>query len=320
MMGTRCRRLKRYGNSQDRAVSFIRWGKTPIAFHLINALRKCAQGSADVVWIGGINMVQKGRRGIWWNLPSVSADGLKNFACVMMLIQSVGIVVIEHGLIHLENYTQQELSLALEKNSDLMVLAGVGSVMQLLGGMALPLFAFLLAEGFRHTSSYRKYLFSMLAFAVISEIPYDLAMGQRLADPSSQNPLFAMVISLLMIYFLHMVQEIKGAFGLLARVGIVFGAVVWAALFKTQYGLCLVLLAAVFDVFHDRNLPKMLLGILISLLYVTGPLAFYGIWCYSGERKDRIPKYAYYAFYPLHLLVLALIVKIMQVCSFVPGS
>lgn len=255
-------------------------------------------------------MVQTGRRGAHWNLPSVSADGLKNFACVAMLIQSIGIVVIEHGIIHLENYTQQELSLALAKDADLMVMAGIGSVMQLIGGMAVPLFAFLLVEGFYHTSSYKKYLLSLLAFAVVSEVPYDMAMSRSYLDFASQNAMFSLVICLLTVYFLHMVGKVKGSFGVLARVGIVFGAVVWAALFRTQYGLCLVLLAAVFELFRDRSAPKMLLGIIISLMYVTGPLAFYGIWCYSGERKDRLPKYVYYAFYPLHLLVLALTVKI----------
>ena len=44
-------------------------------------------------------------------------------------------------------------------------------------------------------------------------------------------------------------------------------------------------------------------------MYVTGPIAFYGIWCYNGVRKDRINKYVYYAFYPLHLLVLGVIAK-----------
>ncbi len=270
-------------------------------------MREAGRDTGDT---GGAVMVQTGRRNIHWNLPAISADGLKNFACVVMLIQTIGIAVIEHGVIQLENYTQQELSLALAEDADLMVMAGVGSVMQLIGGMALPLFAFLLVEGFRHTSSYRKYLLSLLLFAVISEVPYDMAMSRSCLDFSSQNAMFALVICLLLVYFLHMVEGMKGVPGILVRLVLVFGAVVWAALFRTQYGLCLVLLAAVFELFHDRPAPKMLLGILISLMYVTGPLAFYGIWCYSGERKDRLPKYAYYVFYPLHLLVLALIVRI----------
>lgn len=54
----------------------------------------------------------------------------------------------------------------------------------------------------------------------------------------------------------------------------------------------------------DLSGQNALFSMVISLLYVTGPLAFYGIWCYNGERKNRIPKYAYYLFYPLHLLVL----------------
>ena len=54
------------------------------------------------------------------------------------------------------------------------------------------------------------------------------------------------------------------------------------------------------------------MGVVVSLLYVTGPLAFYGIYCYNGQRRNRIPKYVYYVFYPLHLLVLGLIVKYLM--------
>ena len=40
-----------------------------------------------------------GRRGIVWKTPDITADGLKMFACIVMLIQSTGIVIIEKGLI-----------------------------------------------------------------------------------------------------------------------------------------------------------------------------------------------------------------------------
>lgn len=251
-----------------------------------------------------------GRRGVVWKTPTVTADGLKMFACVVMLIQSIGIAVVENGIIKLDQYTQESLSAAMETDSNLMFQAGVGSVMQLIGGMAMPIFAFLLVEGFLKTSDYRKYLLSMLAFAVISEIPYDLAMNGQVLYRSSQNALFSMTICLLMLYFLRMVKAKKGVLSVLMQILIVLCAVLWCSLFRTQYGLCMVLLTAIFYLFYTRNVLKTILGILVSLLYVTGPLSFYGIWCYNEERKDKLPKYAYYAFYPLHLLVLWGIVKV----------
>ena len=44
-----------------------------------------------------------GRRGIVWKTPDITADGLKMFACITMLIQTVGIAIIEKGLIHLDH-------------------------------------------------------------------------------------------------------------------------------------------------------------------------------------------------------------------------
>ena len=80
---------------------------------------------------------------------------------------------------------------------------------------------------------------------------------------------------------------------------------------RAEFGLCMVLLVAVFFLFDTKNIWKTVLGCVISLMYVTGPIAFYGIWCYNGKRNNRIPKYVYYAFYPLHLVVLEMLVKFL---------
>jgi len=251
--------------------------------------------------------MQKTGRRIAWRLPSVSADWLKIFACATMLLQSIGITIIEKGIIHLNQYTQAELSEALAEDSQLMVIAGIGSVLQLIGGLAVPLFAYLLVEGFRNTSNYRKYLLSMVVFALVSEIPYDLANSQGLIDWSSQNALVTMCICLLMLYFLDLFKDRKSIAISFLKGVIVLCAIVWVTVLKAAYGLCMVLLVAIFYLFYSRNVLKTILGMIASLLYVTGPLSFYGIWFYSEERKNILPKYAYYAFYPLHLLVLGII-------------
>ena len=233
-----------------------------------------------------------GRRGIVWKTPDITADGLKMFACIVMLIQTVGIAVIEKGLIHLDQYTQESLNQAMSQDSRLMTLAGIGSIMQLIGGMAIPVFAFLLVEGFRNTSDYKKYLITMVITALVSEIPYDLAIRGKIWDFSSQNAMITMCICLVMLKCLDLFKETSGFTGGMLKVLILIAAIVWVSIFY---------------VFESKNVLKTVLGCIISLMYVTGPIAFYGIWCYTGERKDRINKYVYYAFYPLHLLVLGVI-------------
>ena len=250
-----------------------------------------------------------GRRGIVWKTPDITADGLKMFACIIMLIQTVGIAVIEKGLIHLDQYTQESLNQAMSQDSRLMTLAGIGSIMQLIGGMASPVFAFLLVEGFRNTSDYKKYLITMIITALVSEIPYDLAICGNVWDFSSQNAMITMCICLIMLKCMELFSDSSGFAGSMVRILIMIAAIVWVSIFRAEYGLCMVLLVTVFYVFDTRNVLKTVLGCIISLMYVTGPIAFYGIWCYNGVRKDRINKYVYYAFYPLHLLVLGVIAK-----------
>ena len=75
-----------------------------------------------------------------------------------------------------------------------------------IGRIALPIFIFLMSEGFKYTRSKPKYLLRLLVFAIISEIPYNLADAKRFWFPLEQNILFTLFMSLLNLYIIEKIQ------------------------------------------------------------------------------------------------------------------
>ena len=70
-----------------------------------------------------------------------------------------------------------------------------------IGRLAMPIFAFLLVEGYFHTANFRKYLRRLLIFALLSEIPFNLMMGSRLFYPVHQNMLWSLLLSLCLVHW-----------------------------------------------------------------------------------------------------------------------
>lgn len=60
-------------------------------------------------------------------------------------------------------------------------------ICDILGSAAFPIFCFLVAEGFLHTRDRVRYGVRMGCFALISEVPYDLAHYQMLFSPGSRT-------------------------------------------------------------------------------------------------------------------------------------
>lgn len=237
---------------------------------------------------------------------------LKMYGCITMLFYTIGVSVVQNGMIHITEYDNVLFAKLLSENPDMMVLSGWATLLQLIGGLAVPVFAFLLVEGFVHTSSFRRYFLTMLLFAIISEVPYDLAVSDTLWNPSKQNALFSMLLCLIMLYGLRYLKGKTGIGTKIAAAGLIVAALIWSNLFKCDFGLSMILLCAVYYLLYDRNGVKVLMGCAISTLYVTGPLSTYAIWNYNGERGWNKNKYVFYAFYPLHLLVLGVIAHLMQ--------
>lgn len=190
-----------------------------------------------------------------------------------------------------------------------MVIDHVGAILfpqqiifRYIGRLSFPIFCFLLVEGFFHTGNVKKYMFRLGMFALISEIPYDLAFSGTVLEFSRQNVFFTLLIGLIMMYVVSRTNNImiKNIYLVLAM---------WAAqTIASDYGYKGILLIVVYYYFRENLLTKTILGSLWNFIWNSsvqgyGALASVPIMLYNGE-KGRSMKYLFYAFYPVHLLIL----------------
>lgn len=153
--------------------------------------------------------------------------------------------------------------------------------LRILGRISFPIFAFLIANGFRFTANRAKYAGRLAAFAVISEIPYDLlfgawkiticTFGRYLPHPQFDNVFFTLLCGLLFLMlrdFLHSCLPLLPARLLSAVALVAFGGV--AAYCNNDYGAVGVFTVALFGVLDVRRVGDRLplsLGLLILSLW-----------------------------------------------------
>ena len=203
-----------------------------------------------------------------------------------------------------------------------------------IGRIAFPLYAFMLVEGYFHTKDLRKYALRLFLFALLSEIPFNLAMGSRLFHPVHQNVLWSFLASLGLI---HWNEETKKSGKIWLRVivgslSVLLGYIV-GLITMVDYYHAGILTALVFYFFRGKKWWSYL-GQLFCLWYVNmqmlggfgyevqlfgethflmrqgfALLALIPIWLYRGRQgyHSKWLQTVYYLFYPLHLLILGLI-------------
>lgn len=200
------------------------------------------------------------------------------------------------------------------------------------GRVAFPLFAFMVAEGYRHTGDFKRYLKRMFLFALISEIPFNLMTGGTLINPLHQNVMFTFCLDLLLLRMVDKAWSRNWWEGLLVAVfggclgyglgfltfvdyygyGVITVLVFWLA-GKIPYGWILELAALAYinlELIGGMSYVLPLFGTEVWIpQQAFALLALIPIWLYNGQRGPGGTKFQYfgYAFYPAHILILALL-------------
>ena len=190
-----------------------------------------------------------------------------------------------------------------------------------IGRIAFPIFAFMIAEGAVHTKNKFLYAVRLLAFAVISEVPFDMAFNGTYLEFSHQNVFFTLLLGLISVYCLGFFRS-KGV-GILGAVTTI-GCSLGAFFLSTDYGFMGVMVITLMYMFSTvktgvRYLGFALSGFLTSIVYgfplsfgflpsqVYAALCFIPLSLYNGKRGRKMNRYFFYAFYPVHILILYVI-------------
>lgn len=259
----------------------------------------------------------------------IPGSTLKIIAIVTMLIDHIGAAILEKILMAegIADITTQEQWVEFMKLHGGLYYADM--VMRLIGRIAFPIFCFLLVEGVVHTSNKVKYMTRLFLFALISEIPFNLAVSSKMFYGEHQNVFFTLFIGVAVLCAFEKMGEFyeQGALAffperlqkvtlVMARLFILVTGMGIAALLKTDYDAWGVLCIAMIYVFRKKRMLSIGAGcltlVIMSFSEITCPIAMIPVAMYNGERGMKL-KYFFYIFYPAHLLLLALIGKMMGI-------
>lgn len=189
-----------------------------------------------------------------------------------------------------------------------------------IGRLAFPIFAFYIAEGMRYTRSRKRYVLTLLVFAIISQIPYGF-----LREFYYLNILFTFLIA---IFAIFLIENYKKNETLYMIYLLLLGSVLLFVEFLNivDYGIFGVLLILVFYFVKDKKL-SLSLGAACLVLLTLKMMLFAGftlrstvqflsilslllLYFYNGNKGKVNLKWLFYIFYPLHLLVILIITLI----------
>lgn len=236
-----------------------------------------------------------------------SNSSLKIIAICAMLIDHFGAIILENVFIMKAPYSYFS-------DRQFTFLLNSSSWTNIIGDLAFPIFCFLLVEGFIHTSNLKRYFFSLLIIAFLSEPIYDWSLTNSWMNLDQQNVLFTLLSGLGMLVLLKrtknnwalsiLIVSVTATLSYLTHLdGWYFGIGLIAIFYLLRQKALKYLLAAIFMYLCGLNFT---LNGLLDPYFLSSLTTLLILFFYNGKRGLSL-KYTFYIFYPLHLLILKLV-------------
>lgn len=180
--------------------------------------------------------------------------------------------------------------------------------LRIIGRLAMPIYAYMIAEGCRFTHDRKKYLWRLSSLALLCQVVYFFAVGSLY-----QCILVTFSLSVCLIWALETSPKSWGLLVFLASAFLCEGLPVLlkGTDFAVDYGIVGVCLPAL--VYFGRTREEKLLGFTVGLVLLAlqyGGIQWFSLGAvsllmlYSGERGKLPIGRLFYFYYPAHLVVI----------------
>lgn len=207
---------------------------------------------------------------------------------------------------------------------DNMTALTVAIMCELLSWVAIPWYAWLLVRGYRYTHNVWHYAFRLLMLAIICEVPYDKVTSGKFVDFSSQNPVFGLVVALVVLIGIDMVhKQWHGRAKKIAVVGIILAGCLWTMFGNIGVrqrvlwgGTILLVFVLIFALLERHEIRMELFAGMFGAMSLVAPGIGVAILHYRNRSGDEAKpsnrmRACMYAWYPL-LLVVAMVISCLH--------
>lgn len=188
------------------------------------------------------------------------------------------------------------------------ILLYISNAFSIIGRIAFPIFIFFIVEGYFKTRNRKNYLLMLLAFGIISEVPFDMFTSKTFYSPYWNNMMFTLALCLITIWIVDALKSKLGgkAIWYIVSVLIVAAFGFLAMQLSLDYDWHAIVVAYLFYIFYSKPIFGATLGYVSIIKELYSFIGFAMTLTYNGQR-GRQYKWLNYLFYPVHILILGIL-------------